>query len=423
MDMSKIGLIVGREFAQRVRKKSFIITTLLAPLFVVALIVLPAVIMQLSKDDGSKTIVIVDESAMIGEKLAATDSLYSVSSERYPAVATTNPDAYGFLVIGHDIIENPSNLKLYTREASTMGMEQTITNAVSQIITAQRIDSCGVANLDSLISTVTARASLQTFQIETTDSGETVEKASSAGASMAVAYIAGFIIYMFILMYGMQVLQGVIEEKSSRIIEVIVSSVKPFELMMGKIVGVALVALLQFGAWVAIIGIAAGFIPSMGDMAGAGGILGGLSSAMDPMFVLRVVGSFVIFFVGGYLLYAAMFAAIGSAVDSVADTQQLQMPVTMPLIISIFIMLSAMQDPHSSVAFWFSIIPFTSPIIMMARVAYGVPMWEFILSVVVLYGSFVGITYLAAKIYRTGIFMYGKKPTIGELIKWARYKN
>lgn len=422
--MSKIGLIVGREFTQRVRKKSFIITTLLAPLFIVALLVLPAMIMQLSKDDGSKSIIIVDESRIIGTAIAATDSMYVTSEESYPAVTHSHPEAYGFLVVGADIIENPSNLKLYTREASTMGVEQSITNAVSQIVTAQRIKDSGVGNLDSLMAAVTARASLQSFQLETTDKGETVEKASSAGASMAVAYIAGFIIYMFILMYGMQVLQGVIEEKSSRIIEVIVSSVKPFELMMGKIVGVALVALLQFGAWVAIIGIAAGFIPSLGENSGMLGQLGSAMGAMtDGMFIVRVVGSFVIFFVGGYLLYAAMFAAIGSAVDSVADTQQLQMPVTMPLIISIFIMLSAMQDPHSSVAFWFSIIPFTSPIIMMARVAYGVPLWEFVLSVTVLYGTFVGMTYLAAKIYRVGIFMYGKKPSFRELIKWARYKN
>lgn len=422
--MSKIGLVVGREFTQRVRKKSFIITTLLAPLFMVALIALPSLIMKYSKDSGEKTIVVVDQSGKISSSLLALDTIYVATSESYPAVIKSYPTAYGFLVVGADIIENPTNLRLYTREASTMGIEQNITKSISQIVTAQRVEQSGLTNLDSLISAVTAHASLETFQLETTDKGEIVETASSSGASMAVAYVAGFVIYMFILMYGMQVLQGVIEEKSSRIIEVIVSSVKPFELMMGKIVGVALVALLQFGVWVVIIGIAAGFIPSLGESSGMMGQIGGAMSAMaDPMFILRVVGSFVIFFVGGYLLYAAMFAAIGSAVDSVADTQQLQMPVTMPLIISIFIMLSAMQDPHSATAFWFSIIPFTSPIIMMARVAYGVPVWEFVLSVSVLYGTFIGMTYLAAKIYRTGIFMYGKKPTLRELIKWARYKS
>lgn len=430
--MGKIGLIISREFSQRVRKKSFVVTTLLMPLLMVAMIMVPVLIAMFGTDDKEREIIVVDASGVVAPALNSTKSLTFVAdSTTYEAALKTHDKSFGFLVVGADVVDNPSNLKLYTREASTVGIESEIRGQISDILTSVRVARTGVVGLDSLMNTVRARAVLETFEITASDDGSTGEKASSSGASMGVAYIGGFMIYMFVLLYGMMVLQGVVEEKSSRIIEVIVSSVKPFELMMGKILGIACVALLQFMLWVLIgVGLVMA-LPAFGvdasamqGASGGGHMLGGvLATVSDTWFIVKVLGTFVIFFVGGYLLYASMFAAIGSAVDNVADTQQLQMPVTVPLIIALFAMMSVMQNPHSDAAFWFSIIPLTSPVIMVARIAYGVPVWEYLLSVALLYGSFVGMTYIAAKIYRTGIFMYGKKPTLKELIKWARYKN
>ena len=251
-----------------------------------------------------------------------------------------------------------------------------------------------------------------------------------------------YAIYMFIFLYGNMVMQGVIEEKSSKVMEVMVSSVRPFELMMGKILGIASVAVTQFVIWVVflvVVGGAAMSIFGVDEMLAATSAASSLdpaavvpamdsdlaailSTLTDPAYLLRILGGFLIYFVGGYLLYAAMFAAVGSAVDNMKDVSNLQLPITIPLILGLFMMMSAMQEPNGSLAFWFSIIPFTSPIVMMARLPYGVPLWEFGLSAGLLVVTFVAIVFLAGKIYRVGVFMYGKKPTLGELIKWARYK-
>lgn len=442
--MSKIGLIIEREFTQRVRKRSFLLVTFLTPLAMVALVVMPVLIAKYAGDEQKREIVVSDGSGVVAGAIENTDNLtFIVDSVAHDAAIDKYPAAYGFLEIGSDIVENPASLKLYTRQASTMGVEQAIKRQISQIVKVERIARTGIVGLDSLMHTLDAHASLQTFQI-----GEagTIDSAAEKSSAMAtgVAYAASLLIYMFVLIYGMMVLQGVVEEKSSRIIEVMVSSVRPFELMMGKILGIALVALLQFLLWVAVgVGVLMllpAIDPSIVASAAAGGAGGGAADAMagavnggggggalsmlfDGWFMLKMVGGFLIFFIGGYLLYASMFAAIGSAVDSVGDTQQLQVPVTIPLIISIVVMVNVMTNPYSSAAFWFSIIPLTSPIIMVARLAYGVPLWEFLLSVGLLYGSFIGMTWVAAKIYRTGIFMYGKKPSLAEIIRWARYKS
>lgn len=441
--MSKIGLIIEREFTQRVRKRSFLLVTFLTPLAMVALVLAPVLIAKYAGDEQKREIVVNDGSGVVAAAIENTDNLtFIVDSVAHDAAIDKYPAAYGFLEIGGDIVENPASLKLYTRQASTMGVEQAIKRQISQIIKAERIARTGIVGLDSLMHTLDAHASLQTFQI-----GEagTIDSAAEKSSAMAtgVAYAASLLIYMFVLIYGMMVLQGVVEEKSSRIIEVMVSSVRPFELMMGKILGIALVALLQFLLWVAVgvgvlmllpaidpsivasaaNGAGGGAADAMAGAVNGGGGGGALSMLFDGWFMLKMVGGFLIFFIGGYLLYASMFAAIGSAVDSVGDTQQLQVPVTIPLIISIVVMVNVMTNPYSSAAFWFSIIPLTSPIIMVARLAYGVPLWEFLLSVGLLYGSFVGMTWVAAKIYRTGIFMYGKKPSLAEIIRWARYKS
>lgn len=425
--MSKIGLIISREFTQRVRKRSFLVVTLLMPLAMVALVVVPMLLARYGGSDERREVVVLDASGVVAPALAGVerDKVLFLSPEDstvrdHLAAAEALPEIYGFLEVDASIVDNPSAIRLYTRSASTAGLEATVRRAVSEVLRNERIARTGVTGLDSLLRAVEVTAAIQTFELETRADGNlsTVEKSSSV--AMGLAYGAGLLIYMFVLVYGTMVMQGVVEEKTSRIVEVLVSSVRPFELMMGKILGIALVALVQFGVWIVVIGGLAAAAPSLGAATGLSGVIAGALG--DTGLWVRVAGSFVLFFVGGYLLYASMFAAIGSAVDNASDTQQLQMPVTMPLIVAIVLMMSVMQDPNSSLAFWGSMIPLTSPIIMMARVAYGVPLWEFLLSLGLLYGSFVGMTWVAAKIYRTGILMYGKKVTFGEMIRWIKIK-
>lgn len=443
--MSKISLIIQREYNQRVKKRSFILTTILMPLLMVSLMAVPALMMMYSGDDKIREVVVIDQSRVIAAKLENRDNVVFVKdssgvNNSYAEAQEKFPEAYGFLLIGADVMTNPSSMNLYTRENSTLSFENGITGQVSDIIEQNRIAATNIPGLDSIMNSIRARAQLKTFTI---DQENQVDKQSSSVVSMGVAYIGGFMIYMFIFIYGAFVMNGVIEEKQNRILEVVVSSVKPFQLMMGKIVGVALVALTQLLIWIFLFVVFfmvlqntlfAGVGPDMVtsqvpgeavEMArGMSPELTGLFSTLtDPGFVITVLGSYLLYFIGGYLLYAAMFAAVGSAVDNVQDTQQLQIPITIPLILALIIAMGAMKDPNSAVAFWFSIIPFTSPIVMMARIPYGIPMWEVGLSLVLLYATFVGMTWISGKIYRTGILMYGKKPSLKELIKWAKYKN
>lgn len=426
---SKINLIIQREFNQRVRKRSFIITTILMPLLMVGIMAVPVLIaLYGSSPSATREIVVVDSSGIVAPALQDGQGLvFKATSMPYDSARTAGEysGAYGFLVVGPQIIENPSELTLYTRESSTMAIESNIREQVRQVIYQKRVEQADVPGLDSILQRLQVRTTLTTYLLNAQAGGEETAKESSSAASMGISYAMGFIIYMFIFIYGAAIMQGVIEEKSNRIVEVIVSSVKPFQLMMGKIIGMALVALTQFAIWIVLIG---GTMLAIQHFAlsGADAMPPELSSivkSLDGMFLLKMAGAFLLFFTGGYLLYASMFAAVGSAVENVQDTQQLQLPITIPLILAIVVMMNVMRDPTSTAAFWFSIIPFTSPIIMIARIPYGVPAWEIALSVVLLYATFLLIVSLAAKIYRTGIFMYGKKPTLGEMIRWIRYKG
>lgn len=438
---SKITLIIQREYNQRVRKKSFIITTILMPILMVALMSVPALIMHYGGDEERREIVVIDQSGTIATQLEDGEKTkFTLTDKSYEEAQKSAPEAYGYLVIGTDIVSDPSQLKLYTHETSTLGIEKEITRQISTIVENERMAATNIEGLDSIMQSIKARASLTTFTIVATDNIQAeTEKSSSAIVSMGLGYIGGFMIYMFIFVYGAFVMQGVIEEKSSRIIEVMVSSVKPFQLMMGKILGIALVAVTQLLIWVVlfvILSFAAqsilmsGVEAQVGDMAALAASQGAnpnlvsvLNILSDPGYLFMVLGCYLLFFVGGYLLYAAMFAAVGSAVDNAQDASQLQLPITVPLILAIIVMMNAMQTPNSPLAFWFSIIPFTSPIVMMARIPYGIPTWEIITSLVLLYGTFIAMTWVSAKIYRVGIFMYGKKPSFKEIIKWARYKG
>lgn len=436
--MSKIGLIIGREFNQRVRKRSFILTTILTPLLMIGLMVAPALLMNL-KSDKTKQIVVIDGSGIVAPKLQNDKQIAFEPTDKTPDQLRAEPQEgiYGFLVVGEDILTNPKNLQLYTYEASTLDVEKSIASQVQDILEEVKLKGYNIENLPQIMESIKTDVSLQAYQID--ESGK--DKESSSILSMGSAYIFGFLIYMFVFIYGAMVMQGVIEEKSSKVLEIIVSSVKPFELMLGKILGIATVAVTQFVIWMVVIFVLgtlamqfiAGDAMAQGaQMAGAmpqgmegmdPEALAALRGVTDLSFLLKLFGGFLVYFIGGYLLYAAMFAAIGSAVDNVQDTQQLQLPVTIPMVFALIIMMNVMKEPNSTLAVWCSIIPLTSPIIMMARIPYGVPVWELAVSVVLLYASFIAMVWVAGKIYRVGIFMYGKKPTFKELFKWMKYKG
>ena len=441
--MGKIKIIAEREFNERVRKKSFIITTILMPIAFVAIMFVPALMMNISSDE-KKEIIVVDQSGMVGERLQDDGQMmFSLSDKGFDTLKEENNEVFGILVIGEDVATNPSNLQLFTYESSTINIESAITEQVRNIIEAEKLKQYNIDDLDRILGEIKTPVSLQVKQLN--ESGEA--KDSSAILNIALAYVFGFLIYMFVFLYGNMVMQGVIEEKSSKVMEVMVSSVKPFQLMMGKILGIAAVAITQFMIWVVFILVvgagamsllggdellaaaqaSAAMDPAMASMSGAEMSLDKDAAALintitDPGYLVRILGGFLLYFVGGYLLYAAMFAAVGSAVDNEKDTNNLQLPITIPLILALFVMMSAMQEPNGPLAVWFSMIPFTSPIVMMVRLPYGVPD-GFWISVLLLSGTFLAMVWLAGKIYRVGVFMYGKKPTLGELLKWARYKS
>ena len=439
--MSNISIIIQREFNERVRKKSFIITTLLMPLLMVALMAAPALIMQFSRGD-EKRIAVIDESGLVAPRLESDEELrFEATDLTTEEARRTLTDRFGVLRIGGDILENPSDVKLYANSSSSLSVESSITDQIERILEAEKLKRYNIDNLQQILDEVKTTVTLQTFRNDKSQEEET--HAQSSTVATVTGYVLGFILYMFLLIYGQMVMQSVIEEKNNRVLEVMVSSVRPFDLMMGKILGIASVAVVQVAIWgVLICGIGAAVMPhlmpsdvmasaqamqqGMPDAAAASGMdpemLQAVAAITDLGYIVRIFVCLLLFVFGGYLFYSAMFAAVGSAVDNVQDASQLQTPITLPIILALLMMFAVIRDPNSQMAFWFSVIPFTSPIVMIVRIPYDIPLWEIALSLAVLYASFVGMVWFAAKIYRVGIFMYGKKPTLGELFKWVRYK-
>ncbi len=441
MSRSNIPIIIQREFNERVRKKSFIISTILTPVLMIALMAAPALIMEFSRGE-QKTIAVIDESGLVAPRLESGEELRFETSDLSTDEARKElTDRFGVLYIGRDILENPSNVRLYANSSSSLSVESNITDQIEKILEAEKLKAYDIENLDRILSEVKTTVTLQTFRNDKSQEGDTQTQSSTVAT--ALGYILGFILYMFLLIYGSMVMQSVIEEKNNRVLEVMVSSVRPFDLMLGKILGVAAVAVVQILIWGVLIVAVGGFVlPHLmpaDAMAGVQAMQQGVPDAasmsgMDPEmlqavaamtdlgYILKIFGCLLLFVFGGYLLYSAMFAAVGSAVDNIQDASQLQMPITLPIILALLAMLAVIEDPNSQLSFWFSIIPFTSPVVMMARIPYDIPLWEILLSLAVLYASFVAMVWFAAKIYRVGIFMYGKKPTLKELFKWVRYK-
>ena len=438
---SKIGIIIGREFNERVRKKSFIITTLLTPLLMLGLMVAPALLAEYSGNE-QKSIAVVDDSKSIGHLLQSSDDVsFTPTALPIEIARKEHTEDFAILHIGKEIMTNPSDIRLYTNSTASITLEMNIATQVKMVVEGIKLQQQHIENLPEIIASIQTDINMQSFANDNTaeNSGE---KANSSIVATVIAYVLSFILYMFILLYGVMVMQSVIEEKNSRVLEVMVSSVRPLEMMMGKILGVASVALLQITIWLLIIlGVGYFLIPELipDEVTMAVGmlqqgatpeslettadisLLQAIATLTDVGYLAKIIVSLLVFMMGGFLLYAALFAAVGSAVDSPQDAQQLQTPITIPIILSLLVMLSVINDPTSDLAFWFSMCPLTSPIVMMARIPYDIPTWEILLSFGILAATFMAVVWFAGKIYRVGILIHGSKPSFKELWKWVRY--
>ncbi|MDO5487139.1 MAG: ABC transporter permease [Rikenellaceae bacterium] len=436
--MNKIGIIIAREFNERVRKKSFIITTILMPLLMLGLMAAPTLMMVFAKGD-QKTLLVIDESGVVAPELEGNDEVVFELFSGTLDEARQNEEVFGTLWIGKDVVEKPSSVRLYTNSSSSMSLEEAIAAQIEDVVEAKRLEMYDIEGLKDIMDNLQASVSMATYRNDLAAEGE-AEEATSSVVAYLLGLVLGMMLYMFLIIYGSMVMTSVIEEKGSRVLDVLVSSVSPFQLMMGKILGVASVAVTQIAIWgVLICGLGATVLPALVPadvMQAVEAVEAGQMTALDAeldadmlsaLSVATDVGGLVMMFVwlllfllGGFLFYSAMFAAVGSAVDSIQDANQLQTPITMPIILALILAMSVFNDPNSSLAFWGSIIPFTSPIVMMARIPFGIPTWEIVLSLVLLYASVVAMAWAAGKIYRVGIFMHGKKPSLKELLSWIK---
>ncbi len=433
--MNKIGLVIAREYITRVKKKSFIIMSIVGPILIAALFVVPVLIALHGGD--SKSIVIKDESGQFSKSFEFDDMVieFSTLPDSTLERQVRNEDFDGYLKIPPINIDETVQLALYSKSNLGVEVSNDLRSAVKNEIEALKLKRSGIdqETLDNL------KAEVEIKTLDVKDDGE-IKETSTGGASI-FGYISAFLIYMFIFIYGAQIMRGVIEEKTSRVVEVVISSVKPFQMMMGKVIGIAGVGLTQLLIWV---------ILSQVIIAGATIVLGATMadpaavtelaqqpesqevqnafmekalSTLDKVNLPMIVFAFFFYFLGGYLLYGSLFAAVGSAVDSDADSQQFMLPVSIPLILSIVLLAPIMNDPNGTLAFWLSIFPFTSPVIMMMRVAFGVEIWELALSMALLVGGFLFTIWIAGRIYRVGILMHGTKVNYKILAKWFMTKQ
>ena len=436
--MNKVWLIIKREYLSRVRKKTFILSTILTPILFAA--VIGAIVFITVKNISNEKVVVVDPSGYLKQNLENSKTVtYAFDTE----ADTSNFSAKGYsaiLITPHTGINQTPNFKLVTEKSlsrfANSRIEKDISNALENNMISQEL-KVDPKRIDSI------RSRAEAVSIESNKKGESGISRSNFDVASSIGYVTAFLIYITLIIYGVMVMRGVMEEKSNRIAEVVVSSVKPFQLMMGKIIGIGAVGLTQFLLWIILIGVlssvAMSFVPSEvlaqvqdaqqqmpGTEQQSSEAIKTLANAQLTLSTVNwplIIGCFLFYFLGGYLFYASLYAAIGSAINEDAqDAQSLSFPITLPIILGIIIMMNAINDPGSSLATWSSIIPFFSPIVMMARVPFGVPdtvpYWQLGLSMILLIIGFIFTTWLSAKIYRTGILLYGKKPSWKEMVKW-----
>lgn len=440
--MNKILIIIQREYLTRVRKKSFLIMTVLGPVMMAAMIILPVYIGEMAQGKMTR-VAVLDETGWFYQKFKDQEKIkfYYVdgSLEEEKAKALMNGDLLLYIPVPQ--LKVPEGAELFASHQPGLHVRAYIKSVMKNVIETKLLLAQGID--PDVIKQSKVNVKLMTIKVDE----EGNEQSTNTEVEVGLAYLAGFMIYFFIFMFGTQVMKGVAEEKSSRIVEVIISSVKPFQLMMGKIIGVALVGLTQFLLWIVLtFGLVFAFQAGLFSGSDWGHLMQSqqglsatldqnVSSAQDTVAVEQVMSvleginfkvmifSYLFYFLGGYLLYSSLFAAIGGAVDHETETQQFMLPVSAPLILAIVFSSAIIQQPDSALAVWLSVIPFTSPIIMMMRIPFGVPYWQIALSVTALIAGFVFTTWVAAKIYRVGILMYGKKVDYSELLKWLKYKE
>ena len=469
MNLRTINIIIRREYLNKVKKKSFLIITFLVPILFVALCILPTLIMMGTKE-SAKDIAVVDKSGIVLPYLEDSETIHYMDFSMLSVDSVkTYIESFGVdAVLGIselDEVNKTVTAETFSKKPLGVDMTESINRRINDAVEAYRIDSYGIENLESIMADVKSHVRLTSYTLDK----EGKESVSESGVYMAISMILGMALYMFIALFCGMVMSSVIEEKSSRVVEVLISSVKSTELMFGKIIGVALVALTQFLLWIVLCVVLLGVfgaifkdkldlkalmsdpmtatvvessgmgsmtstidlsaldgnLPAPADTAAAAKVpdeMGVIFGTIRNLPLGQILIGFILYFILGYLLYASIFAAIGSAVENEGDSQQLQLPVTIPLLLGFFIALYAYKAPDSGLVFWGSMIPFTSPIVMLARIPFGVPLWELVVSLVVLFLTFVLFAYLSAKVYKVGILMFGKKSSWKDLWKWLKQK-
>lgn len=419
--MSALKIIISREYLERVKRKSFIISTILMPVLMIGMMVAPVLIAALSGPED-RIIAVIDETTVLAPALQNEGEVTFKPYSGAVADAKADEDYDAILVIGADAVDHPEgNITLFSRGAPSIQTESYVAGQLNDAIEAQRIRNYEIANLQEIMKEVQADVKMDTIRIDQEE-----ENATSSTLSYVLGMVTMFILYLFIMLYGQMVMTSIIEEKNNRVLELVVSSVKPTDLMLGKILGIGLVAITQILMWAVLIICASIWVmPALAQTAVQSGDMT-LTQAMttlgSPGYMAGIFLYLVLFLIGGYLFYSSIYAAIGSAVDNIQDASQLQSVAIVPIILAFVISMSVITDPNSSLAMWTSMIPFTSPMVMMARLPFGIPSWQPIVSLVILAVSLLAMIWLSAKIYRVGIFMYGKKPSFAELIRWTRYK-
>ena len=434
--MSKIFIIIQREFLTRIQKKSFIILTILMPFIIAAVAVAPLLLASI-KDDTQHTVMLVDKTLKYAPLFEDNESYHFVTApEVLPEFREEDANVKAVILISEDLVENPNALKMYSSEEVPADLQRLTEDILSEKVRADKLASYNVEGLEEIIASAEVNISAQTVKW-TDDGGET---SSNSGIALGVGFLFTFLIYMFVMSYGGMVMQGVMEEKTNRIMEIIVSSVKPFQLMMGKIIGIALVGFVQIAIWgvmlTAILTVVS-FIMGTPEVATPPTMMGGdaamqtvvaeaqagnpITEILGALPIVELLIMFVLYFIGGYLLYASFFAAVGASINAQEDSSQFMMPVILIMIFGLYAALYGAENPDGPLAFYASIFPLTSPIVMMVRIPFGVPLWQELLSLALLYASAIFIVWMSGRIYRVGILMYGKKPTVKEILKWIRY--
>ncbi|GAA4816625.1 ABC transporter permease [Litoribaculum gwangyangense] len=435
--MNHLPLIIKREYLTKVKNKSFIVMTILSPMIFIALISVVAYLSQLN-NDKVRTISILDESGLIQNTFKNSNNtkyniLQNMSLEDAKAIVKET-SSYGLLYINKssDVDAISNNIKFYSKESPSLTLMSNLESQLEKKLTNIKLQEQGVDVNMINASKVNIDIAQESFEGEKTSKIDSVVKLIFGGA-------AGYLLFMFIIIYGNMIMRSVIEEKTSRIIEVIISSVKPVQLMLGKIIGTSLAGITQFVIWIILGGLLMTIVsmvfgidmmqsPQQDMLQQAmetttvNSKIENILTAFYNLPITNLIVAFILFFISGYLLFSSLYAAIGAAVDNETDTQQFMLPIIMPLVLAVYIgIFTVIEDPHGTVSTVFSFIPLTSPVVMLMRIPFGVPIWQQLVSLLLLIGTFMLTVWFAAKIYRVGILMYGKKPSYKELIKWIRY--